>query len=514
MAKAKTSSPAIAVPFKTLTSLLGKTPDDPAVAAMLKKAGKVTVKSDFIIAMEAGFDFTLEQPTGSKRNAKKVLSSVFLFADGKDGHRGYADLPNGFVFAPRAELLSRVPAAPESSFKIGKGKVPVDTPDVNRDNWRIGGMCISASYREGTVDHYNVSLPEEAMGGRDLSTHPLHFETKPADAPPDAELVGMALLAAWALHRHGVPAKHAASPLAKQLVTRAIAPRAFLVGACDKTLTSLDVDPKLGDFLYGYTHRLFLDDDEGARSAVDKKITKLLNLHREDERAYSDDFLGTFEKAVDNPFHVPDGWDAFDRIAPVLDARWADFQATKFAKPPDLALYENAAKLRDKRSVTPARAELAKATVDDKLADDLVALIGRSLKDAQVKAVLGRAAMPVGKKIDQQANPALGVAYMGTKFEIDGKHQLGVDAIYFFAAKQKSYIRGIGAEVEFRGYPGPLPFSLVLGDSRTAVAKKLGKPTKTYEDNDYWQPSPNRRVTGRFTRDKLVELYIGQPKNY
>ncbi len=501
MANAKAAIP---VKYSTLVGLLGKQVDDPAVTAMIAKAGKVTVKSDFIIAKEAGFDFSLDRPPGAK---KKVLSTLFLFPDGKDGHRGYADLPAGFAFTTRTDLLGKLPA-PAVSWKLGKGKVPASTKDVIWDQWTVDGYDVSANYRGGAeVRHITVSAPEEATGGQDLSTHPLHFETKPPDAPPDAELVGMALLVAWAADRFGLPAKHASTELGKQLVARQITPRAFLVKACGKTLSSLDFKPELGDFLYEYLHHIV--DDEGARAKADKQIAKLLHIDDPERRAYTDDFVATFAGAVENPFYVPDSWEALDRLAPVIDARLADFKATGYAAPPDLEIYKKAATLRDKQKVTPARAQLAAATADDALADDLVALIGRSLKEPAVKAVITRAGMPVGKRIDQQANPALGVAYMGTNMQIDGKKQLGVDAVWFYAAKQKSYIRGIGAEVEFAGYPGKLPRGLALGDSRAAVAKKLGKPTNTYDDSDYWEDK-RLRLGCDFSKGKLVELRIGR----
>ena len=502
--------PAIPVKLSTLTGLLGKLPKDPAVVAAMAKWGKVQVSSDFIEAKEAGFDFSLDYPVGPKAN-RKVLSSLFLFGDGVDGHRGYRDLPAGFAFATRAELLAQLPV-PEVSWKIGKGKVPVATPGVSHDQWTIGGLEISANYRSDAVGHFNVQLPEDATGGADLSTYPLHFETKPADAPPDAELVGMALLVAWAAERFGLPAKHAGKPAGAKLIAKEITPRTFLVEACESTLSTLDFDPKLKEFLTSYTSQPYIEDDP--REKHDAKIAKLLDVEDADRRTYNDDFLGTFRRAVDNPFHVPDSWDAVARIAPVLDARLADFQATGFTKVPDIAVYERAVKLRDARKVTAARAALAPATVDAKLAEDLVGLIGKPLTDKEVKAVLARAGMPVGKRIDQQANPALGVAYMGTKIDIGGKRQLGVDAVWFFAQGQKSYIRGIGAEVEFVGYPGPLPRGLELGESRASVAKKLGKPKSTYDDHDYWQPSKDRRLSCEFAGGKLVEVYFGTPKDY
>jgi hypothetical protein len=500
--------PAIPVKFELLCSLLGKQADDPAVVALIAKAGKCKVDSDYIVAKEAGFDFALGQVPGSK---KKVLQGLWLFGDGVDGHRYFVGLPEGFAFTTRAALLASAPA-PHTSWNREDGDVPVTHAKVTRDSWTIDGFEIASSYtKEGEVRHFYIKPPEELTGGRDLSTHPLHFETKPADAPKDAELVGMALLAAWALEQHGLPAKHAASPLAKQLVDRKITPRAFLIEACNKTLTTLDVDPKLSGFLYGYTHRLHRKQE--ARATADSKITELLGLERPDERYFVDDFLSTFA-VLDSSFHVPDSWEAVDRITPVLDARWADFQATSFKTEPDTKLYAKAVKARDAKQVTPDRASGGVTTADAALAEDLVALIGKPLKDKTVKAVLTRAGMPVGKTIDQQANPALGVAYMGTKFEIEGKRQLGVDAVYFYAAGQEAYIRGIGAKVKFSGYPGPLPSGLMLGDSRAAVAKKLGKPTKTYENHDYWQPSKERRMSLEFDGGKLVQLYIGQPKDY
>ena len=84
--------------------MLGKPPKDPAVTAVLATAGEVTIKPDFIIAKEAGFDFSLGQPEGAKRGAPKVLTTLFLFADGADKHRGYRDLPRGFAFTTRDEL--------------------------------------------------------------------------------------------------------------------------------------------------------------------------------------------------------------------------------------------------------------------------------------------------------------------------------------------------------------------------------------------------------------------------
>lgn len=489
------AKPTKPISYDALRALLGKPIDDPAMTAMLSRAGKIKKTPDAVVAKDAGFELAFSRPEGAKRTTPKIATTLFLSPE-------FPSPP--LAFTTREQLLATMPQ-PVETWKIGEFDLPVTTPDADADRWDLDGVEVSAEYRDRAVKMIVVSLPDDQTGGRDLATHPLHFATKPADAPPDAELVGMALLVAWGADRFGLPAKHAGGELGKQLLARKITPRTFLIAACNKTLTTLDFDPKLGGFLYAYTNRISAGD---GREQADTAIKKLLHLHRDDERAFTDDFLGTFSKVLSNPFHVPDSWDAVDRLAPVLDARWADYDATKFHQPPPLALYEKAAKLRDQHAVTAARATPAVASADATLAADLIALIGRPLSDAAVKAVLARAGMPVGKKIDEQANPALGVAYMGTKIELAGKRVLGVDAVWFYANKQKSYIRGIGAEVEFVGFPGVLPHELAFGDPRATVIRKLGKPAEADSDADLWYPTKQRRIRCSYTRGKLVEVIL------
>jgi hypothetical protein len=506
------------VTFAELRGLLGKPTTNPAFVAAMERAaalGKVVFKPDFVIAKGAGFDFTLGRPEDAKRNAPKVAGTLFMFREGGDKHREFGDLPPGFAFTTRAELLAKLPA-PAHSWKIGKGKVPVETSEVDYDRWIVDGCEISASYSDGIVKHFAAALAD-VVGARKLATNPLHFETKPADAPADAALIGMALLVAWAAERVGLPAKHAGTPLGAKLTKRAITPRAFLIDACGKTLMTTDFDPKLENFLYGYVHRLHIGEGHDARDPSDKAIAKLLRLGRDDERSYNDDFLGTFSHVLDSAYYVPDSWDAVDRIAPILDARWADFSATEFERAPDLKLYEQAAKLRDVRGVTADRAgaPASKGVADDKLTGEMLELVGKPLTDKAVKAVLARAGLPVGKVIDQQANPALGISYMGAKFSIAGKRVLGVRSVGFHASKDTRYIRGIGSSVEFAGYPATLPLGLAFGDAEAAIVKKLrqrvgGKAT-THNDAIIIWPDGDRRIWCRIANGKLVSLELGLP---
>ncbi len=500
---------AIKVSFKALRGLLGKEVEDPAVKALLAKAGKVTIKPEFIIAKEAGFDFAIDRPEGAK---KKQLTCLFLYPEGRDKHLGFVDLPPGFTFTTRADLLAALPA-PAVTWKMGKGKVAVTHKSPDSDQWAIEGYDYSADYREGDVRGFQITASEDAGKGRDLGTNPLHFETKPVDAPKQAGLMGMALLVAWSADRFGLPAKHRDSAPGKQLVKRAITPLAFYTQAIGKGLSSVDVDPKLEDFLWGYTHRMFLSTDDGAREKLDAKLHAILRLEAadktDDERAYSDDYLGTFSD-LESPYYVPDSWAAVDRIAPILDARWADYEATGFETNPDVKRYEKAAKLRDAVKLAPATAAVTAATADESLASDLVACIGKQLADAKVRAILERAGVPVSKRVEPQANPKLGVEYMAVNEKFDGKPKLVVDSVRFYAAKRTSYVRTLKAEVQFLQFPGLLPYKLAFGMARPAVAKLLGTP-KTYDEDDHFVMSKKLRILCTFAKGKLVEVYFGKP---
>ena len=487
--------------LKTLLGLLGKQVKDPTVQEVLARAGKVKITPDHVVGKAADFEFALSLPEGKKT---KVLSTLFVGES--------SELPKGFERGiARAALLKKLPP-PKMSWVIGKGAVPIDTPEIDHDTWDIDGFEVSADYSDDKVDRITVSLPDDAMGGGALGTNPLHFATKPHDAIEDAPLTAIALLVAWAVEKHGLPAKHD-TEAGKRFAKRQITPRRFLIDACDKNLTTLDVHPKLATFLSTYTDNTHHNDD-GGRASTDATIKALLKLKHDDTCSYSDDYLGTFKDVLENPFHVPDSWDAVDRIAPIIDAREADFANTRFLTSPDVKLYEKALKLRDAKSVIAERATIAAIAIDDGLAEELIGLIDKSLTDKQVKAVLTRVGLPVGKRIDEQANPAIGVAYMGTKFEVDGKKILGIDYVTFYASKQRKNVRGLGAEVEFVGYPGALPKGVRIGMSRGDVTAKLGAPNKADEKYDRWEPSTTRRIVAEYEDDKLVMLRFGRPVNW
>ena len=352
---------------------------------------------------------------------------------------------------------------------------------------------------------------------RDLSTHPLHFETQPAEgAPEHSDLLGMGMMVAWLSQRGLLSAKLAKTDAAKKLAKREITGRDFLISNMKSTVIDADVDKRVADFLYGYTHRLFLGDDE-ADPRDNKAVSKLLGLERkEDELAFTDDYLATFKKVVKNPFLIPDSWNAFDRFAPILDARWEDYQKTKFAKPAPKGIYEKAIKARDAVKKLDAIKQ-AKTTFSIAAAftDQLLGLVGRSLKDKEVREVLTAAGLKVGKVIDEQALPALGVSYMGSKFDIGGKRELGVSDVRFYNKGVKSYIRGIGAEVTFAAFAGALPKGLAWTDDRAAAKKKVGKPSSESDDGMWWKyPKQDRWLALRFKGKRLTEVAWMMPPDW
>jgi hypothetical protein len=357
MAKPRQTVARIRVPFATLRALLGRPVDDAEVTTALAGAGKVKVTSEHVIARDGGFDFALAAPANAKRGTKKRLATLFLYPEGGNEHRQFADLPAPFSFTTRADLLAALPS-PARTWRADAGDVPASTPDdeVTGDTWINDGFEFSACYREGAVRYITVTptvaAADDTQVGASLATFPLQHVSRPADAAPDAELTAMALLVAWAVDRFGLPPKHAATPLGDELVGHAITPRAFLIDACNRTLTTLDFVPQLADFLGVYTGTAPMIE-HASRAAASARIKELLHLPG-DGQLYADDYLGTFA-LLESPYYVPDAWEAVARIQPVIDARLADYEATKFRRRPRMSLYEKAAEARDMWTVAPAR---------------------------------------------------------------------------------------------------------------------------------------------------------------
>jgi hypothetical protein len=149
--------------YAELRALLGKPVDDPAVTSLLARAGKVRLGPDHVVALAAGFEIALEHPRG--RKAAPTLRTLFLYCDTGGGvvkvenmlggettikqpkHARFGDLPPPFDVATREDLLAASPP-PDVTWKIGPGKVAVDTAGVSHDTWVRDGFELSAHYTE------------------------------------------------------------------------------------------------------------------------------------------------------------------------------------------------------------------------------------------------------------------------------------------------------------------------------------------------------------------------------
>lgn len=145
------------------------------------------------------------------------------------------------------------------------------------------------------------------------------------------------------------------------------------------------------------------------------------------------------------------------------------------------------------------------------LTDELLGLIGRRI-DPATKATLSRHGFLVGAKVDSFAVGALGVSYDAARIAIGGKRVVGVGGVAFYAAKQRLFFRdaaGKLAPVTFAAYAAALPHGVAFGDKRAAVAKKLGAPTDSYDDEDWWDDAAaQRRTSCTFGAGALVRVAV------
>lgn len=493
----------MSITLDDVLNVLGKPVDAPEVTALLARAGKVAIKPDFVIAKAVGLEFALRHEEGQK---KKVLHTAFLKPkSGKEP--GFEGLTPPFAFTTRQQLHASA-GLPTTSFILGKGDVSPSSQGVHRDTWERSGVLVAAKYaKDESVTSFFVTKANSAP--QKLAAAPLGHVSEPVDAPAHARRLGQALLLAWAAHRFGLPPTLASHPSATRFLDRRCSPVTFVEQACPSGLDTSHVDPRLADFLRRYVSRLLSGVDDGAREAFDDIIVKLLRLTRTDQRCFTDDYLATFS-TLDSPFFVPDDWSAVDAFGAVLDARWADYEETKFERPGTRAHYEKAAARRDAVTLVPSRRAIEAATVDSRLAADLISCIDKPLTDKQVKAVLTRATLPIGKRIDEQANPALGVAYLGSKFPIGGKQTLGVSEVSFWSAGVSRYVRGLGKEVTFAPFAGPIHQGVSLGMKRDAVRQCLGAPTKSTDDADVWKLE-TRRIRVTYSGGVAASFSIGRP---
>lgn len=368
-------------------------------------------------------------------------------------------------------------------------------------------IVFSTTYRPEKQNLGNFWLSIET--GWELNPHPLHFETEPPEGKPaHADTLATGLVLAWAADRVGLSPALSTSPRAAQLAKREITGRQLLVDELGGQLLSTDLAPSVGDWLHRYISQLFDIPEAAGREPL----------------SFTKDFLASFAGCVKNPFLVPDSWEAFDRYAPLLDARWADFQATKYQTPPPEGLYEAAAAKRDAISVTVTTPTATAIQVPPDTTDKLMAIVQRSTSEKDVKALLVSLGLPVGKTIDKQALAKLGVSYMATRPSDKSKMPPGlpqkavlITEVSFYTTGVEEYVRGLGTKVQYLAYTGPLPKGLAFTDDRAAVHVKLGAPSTQNGAVEWWDyPELERRVLVRYdpSTSRVTEVMWGMPAKW
>ncbi len=133
-----------------------------------------------------------------------------------------------------------------------------------------------------------------------------HYEGDfPADLPPEAGATHIAMFVAWAL-LHGLSGELHAEDFPEtlaQLRQRTISPGQFLIQACDEKFTDKDLSDEGNAFA---EHYFGLPGKSGA---------------------YLDDYDVTVGQNGRSLYHVPDTWEIYDRLAPIIQKRFEQWRA-------------------------------------------------------------------------------------------------------------------------------------------------------------------------------------------
>jgi hypothetical protein len=129
----------------------------------------------------------------------------------------------------------------------------------------------------------------------------------PEDLPPENGGTHMGMFLAWAIHRglEGELHREDAPDAIEAVRQRRMTGREFLFQQCDGRLTDDD----------------FSDDGNAfARAYYDSE---------DEEWGYMPDYATLFDGQGATLYHVADSWENFDRLAPIIDRRLAEYRARR-----------------------------------------------------------------------------------------------------------------------------------------------------------------------------------------
>jgi hypothetical protein len=126
----------------------------------------------------------------------------------------------------------------------------------------------------------------------------------PKDLPAEAGATHTGIFLAWAL-LSGLAGELHESELVEELEElrrREVTPGAFFLRTCDGKLTDEDLSTEGNEFAQDY-----FDFENGQ---------------------YLDDYDSVLSSGLPSQYHVPDSWESFDRIRPILDERLSQWRSS------------------------------------------------------------------------------------------------------------------------------------------------------------------------------------------
>ena len=137
----------------------------------------------------------------------------------------------------------------------------------------------------------------------------------------------------------------------------------------------------------------------------------------------------------------------------------------------------------------------------------MLALIGKSTKDPELKAFLKEFKMETPRKIQDLSDLKCGFALN----VVSEQKLFVVKSVEFHVDGNETYSKARSTKVRFSGYPGPLPLGLSLAHNKTSLQEVLGPPGSDYGDQVHWDLTDLPLTVSAFLDDdgalRFVKFY-------
>ena len=142
----------------SIIAVLGRTPDDASLQALLKSLGNwplpelgIEETRLFVSDKQRGFSIVFDTASSMPNQLGAghapdtlVLVGCFFYSEGEEDFRGYADpLPHDVTWSDTSQTLVKKFGAPQNEIVNKK------TGNLNSQRWRFGSHLLTATYRGG-----------------------------------------------------------------------------------------------------------------------------------------------------------------------------------------------------------------------------------------------------------------------------------------------------------------------------------------------------------------------------